>query len=122
MTLWQDQLFKLVCLAPTLQPPSDPHWPGVEWFRIAPPFGHASKTRTRELQRTDVGGLDAIPCWRLSWPNAAELIDRRRSWSSVCCSTRAPGRPVQGRPPSKTLEQEAGHATHAAPRHDVKFA
>jgi hypothetical protein len=41
MTLWQDQLFKLVRLAPTLQPPTDPHWPGVEWFRIAPPSGGA---------------------------------------------------------------------------------
>src|SRR5438876_9722851 len=38
MTRWQDQLTKLVRLAPTLQPPADPHGP-AEVFRVAPPSG-----------------------------------------------------------------------------------
>jgi hypothetical protein len=37
MMRWQDQLAKLVRLAPTLQPPTDPQWPAVEWFQVAPP-------------------------------------------------------------------------------------
>jgi hypothetical protein len=41
MTRWQDQLARLVRLAPTLRPPADPYWPGLEWFRIAPPSGRA---------------------------------------------------------------------------------
>jgi hypothetical protein len=40
MTRWQDQLARLVRLAPTLQPPTDPQW-SVEWFRVASPSGGA---------------------------------------------------------------------------------
>jgi hypothetical protein len=41
MMRWQDQLARLVRVYPTLRVPSDPQWPAVEWFTVAPPYGGA---------------------------------------------------------------------------------